>query len=551
MGTIISVFNQKGGVGKTTTNVNLSACLASLGKKILVIDIDPQGNTTSGFGVNKTNISFSIYDALINGVNIKEIIQGTNVEKLDIVPSNTELAGAEIELTDVKNRELTLKNSLEPVKDDYDFIFVDCPPSLGLLTINALVSSDSVIIPIQCEYYALEGVSQLMNTIKLVKSSLNPNLEIQGVVLSMFDGRTNLSIQVVDEVKKFFRGKVYTTIIPRNVRLAEAPSYGLPIIDYDAKSKGAEAYMELANEFLEYIEEWLFVSVKKRGLGKGLSALIPDEPLIDIAETESNDERIHFIDISLIEPNREQPRKDFDEDTLGELVKSVQRHGVIQPIIVRRRKDGYEIVAGERRWRAARKAGLNEIPALIKELNLAEVTQIALIENIQRENLNAIEEAMAYKNLSERYKLTQEEISQAVGKSRSYISNIMRLLNLEDEIIELIVEGSISSGHGRTLLSVEDRDARLHLSQAIIKNNLSVRETEKLVKKFLDENGKKTSDNKSKQKAKDPIILEIEESLRKVFGTKVLISKGRKKGKIEIEYYNEDDLERILELLSK
>ncbi|WP_352418568.1 ParB/RepB/Spo0J family partition protein [Proteiniborus sp.] len=293
------------------------------------------------------------------------------------------------------------------------------------------------------------------------------------------------------------------------------------------------------------------MSVKKRGLGKGLSALIPDEPLIDIAETESNDERIHFIDISLIEPNREQPRKDFDEDTLGELVKSVQRHGVIQPIIVRRRKDGYEIVAGERRWRAARKAGLNEIPALIKELNLAEVTQIALIENIQRENLNAIEEAMAYKNLSERYKLTQEEISQAVGKSRSYISNIMRLLNLEDEIIELIVEGSISSGHGRTLLSVEDRDARLHLSQAIIKNNLSVRETEKLVKKFLDENGKKTSDNKSKQKAKDPIILEIEESLRKVFGTKVLISKGRKKGKIEIEYYNEDDLERILELLSK
>lgn len=293
------------------------------------------------------------------------------------------------------------------------------------------------------------------------------------------------------------------------------------------------------------------MSVKKRGLGKGLSALIPDEPLIDIAETESNDERIHFIDISLIEPNREQPRKDFDEDTLGELVKSVQRHGVIQPIIVRRRKDGYEIVAGERRWRAAREAGLNEIPALIKKLNQAEVTQIALIENIQRENLNAIEEAMAYKNLSERYKLTQEEISQAVGKSRSYISNIMRLLNLEDEIIELIVEGSISSGHGRTLLSVEDRDARLHLSQAIIKNNLSVRETEKLVKKFLDENGKKTSDNKSKQKAKDPIILEIEESLRKVFGTKVLISKGRKKGKIEIEYYNEDDLERILELLSK
>ncbi len=255
MGKTIAVFNQKGGVGKTTTNVNLSACLASLGKKILVIDIDPQGNTTSGFGVDKTNINLSIYDVLINEVNIREAIMNTDIDNLDIVPSNNDLAGAEIELTGSDNRELTLINSIKPIKADYDFIFIDCPPSLGLLTINALVASDSVVIPIQCEYYALEGVSQLMNTIRLVKSSLNPNLEIEGVVLSMFDGRTNLSIQVVDEVKKFFKGKVYTTIIPRNVRLAEAPSYGLPIIEYDAKSKGAEAYMDLANEFLDYFEE--------------------------------------------------------------------------------------------------------------------------------------------------------------------------------------------------------------------------------------------------------------------------------------------------------
>lgn len=255
MGKIIAVFNQKGGVGKTTTNVNLSACLASLGKKILIVDIDPQGNTTSGVGVDKANINLSIYDVIINGVDIKETISHTNTENLDIIPSNSELAGAEIELTEAKNRELTLKNSIGLIRDDYDFIFIDCPPSLGLLTINALVSSDSVLIPIQCEYYALEGVSQLMNTIKLVKTSLNRQLEIEGVVLSMFDGRTNLSIQVVDEVKKYFRGKVYTTIIPRNVRLAEAPSYGLPIIEYDSKSKGAEAYMDLANEFLDYIEE--------------------------------------------------------------------------------------------------------------------------------------------------------------------------------------------------------------------------------------------------------------------------------------------------------
>lgn len=255
MGKIIAVFNQKGGVGKTTTNVNLSACLASLGKKILVIDIDPQGNTTSGFGIDKDSIELSIYDVLINEARVKEAIISTSTDNLYIVPSNTELAGAEIELTENKNRELTLKNAIESIKDDYDFIFIDCPPSLGLLTINALVASDSVVIPIQCEYYALEGVSQLMNTIKLVKSSLNPDLEIEGVVLSMFDGRTNLSIQVVDEVKKYFRGKVYTSIIPRNVRLAEAPSHGLSIIEYDPKSKGAEAYMELANEFLDYVEE--------------------------------------------------------------------------------------------------------------------------------------------------------------------------------------------------------------------------------------------------------------------------------------------------------
>ncbi|SHH81997.1 chromosome segregation ATPase [Caloranaerobacter azorensis DSM 13643] len=254
MAKVIAVFNQKGGVGKTTTNVNLTACLAKKGKKILVIDIDPQGNTTSGFGINKNDVENSIYDSIINGLDIKKVIVNTDIENLYLVPSNVELAGAEIELTKKQDRELTLRNVIKDIRNDYDYIFIDCPPSLGLLTINSLVAVDSVLIPIQCEYYALEGVSQLMDTIRLVKKSLNPDLEIEGVVLSMFDGRTNLSIQVVDEVKKYFKGKVYTTIIPRNVRLAEAPSYGLPVIDYDPKSRGAEAYMELAEEFLEYVE---------------------------------------------------------------------------------------------------------------------------------------------------------------------------------------------------------------------------------------------------------------------------------------------------------
>lgn len=255
MSKIVSIFNQKGGVGKTTTIVNLSAAIGKLDRKVLVIDIDPQGNATSGFGVNKRALDFSIYDSLINKTSLNKIIVKTSAENVDLVPSNVELAGAEIELTKYENRELSLKKALEDVKDNYQYIFIDCPPSLGLLSINALAASESVLIPIQCEYYALEGVSQLVDTIKLVKKSLNPDLEIEGVVLSMFDGRTNLSIQVVDEVKKYFKGKVYTSIVPRNVRLAEAPSHGLSVIDYDPKSKGAEAYSELAEEFLDFAEE--------------------------------------------------------------------------------------------------------------------------------------------------------------------------------------------------------------------------------------------------------------------------------------------------------
>jgi chromosome partitioning protein len=255
LGKAIAIFNQKGGVGKTTTNINLAACLAVKGKKILVLDIDPQGNTTSGLGVSKTGQEFTTYDVLTNSdLNIDDAIVHTQTEGLDLIPGSVELAGAEVELVQLDHRESRLKTALAPIKSRYDYIFIDCPPSLGLLTINSLTAVDSVLIPIQCEYYALEGVSQLMSTIEIVKAKLNPDLEIEGVILSMFDGRTNLSIQVVEEVKKYFREKVYTTVIPRNVRLAEAPSYGMPIVKYDPNSTGAEAYSEFADEFLSLEE---------------------------------------------------------------------------------------------------------------------------------------------------------------------------------------------------------------------------------------------------------------------------------------------------------
>jgi len=254
MSKIIAIFNQKGGVGKTTTNINLTACLGKLGQKILVIDLDPQGNSSSGYGVEKNKVQNSIYDVLIKKVGIEKSIIKTNFENIDIISSSTELSGAEIELSNLNKREYKLKDSVNKIKDYYDYIFIDCPPSLGMLTINSLTCADSVLIPIQCEYYALEGVSQLMETIKLVRKRLNKDLEIEGVLLSMFDGRANLSIQVVDEVKKYFKGSVYKTLIPRNVRLAEAPSYGVPVIYYDERCRGSEAYFDLAQEFLELEE---------------------------------------------------------------------------------------------------------------------------------------------------------------------------------------------------------------------------------------------------------------------------------------------------------
>ncbi len=254
MGKVISVANQKGGVGKTTTTVNLGTIIAKKGKKVLLIDADPQGNASSGLGVEK-EVEYSTYDILVNDTKLEDAIQDTIIKNLKVCPANMNLAGAEVELVSMMSREQRLKEKLDEIKDQFDYIFIDCPPSLGLITLNSFTASDSVLIPVQCEYFALEGLGQLLNTVNLVQKHLNKNIRIEGALLTMYDIRTNLSNQVVKEVKKYFENKVYKTVIPRNVRLSEAPSYGMPITEYDPRSKGAKSYTKFAREFLKQNEE--------------------------------------------------------------------------------------------------------------------------------------------------------------------------------------------------------------------------------------------------------------------------------------------------------
>jgi len=254
LGKVVSIANQKGGVGKTTTSVNMSTILAKKGKKVLLIDTDPQGNATSGLGIDK-DVSLSVYNVLIDDVEIENTLQKTMIKNLEVCPSNINLAGAEVELVPMMSREHRLKEKIDNLKDKYDYIIIDCPPSLGLITLNAFTASDSVLIPVQCEYYALEGLGQLINTINLVKKHLNKNFTIEGALLTMFDIRTNLSNQVVKEVNKYFENKVYKSVIPRNVKLSEAPSFGMPISVYDPKSKGAKAYDKFVKEFIKKNEE--------------------------------------------------------------------------------------------------------------------------------------------------------------------------------------------------------------------------------------------------------------------------------------------------------
>ena len=502
---VIAIANQKGGVGKTTTTVNLAACLAQKGRKVLLIDSDPQGNSTSGLGFDKRDIKKCIYDTLIDDVPMKELIIHSSYDNLDVLPATIQLAGAEIELVSLMNREGRLKSSLERVKHDYDYVLIDCPPSLGLLTINALTAASSVLIPIQCEFYALEGVSQLMNTIKLVQRNLNPALKLEGVVMTMYDARTNLSADVVDEVKKY--------------------------------------------------------------LGKGLGAIFGDaaDPVNTAVEPVRSDEEKKELLLKDIVPNPHQPRQVFDAAKLAELVESIKLHGVIQPLVVRKHGRKYEIVAGERRWRASKEAKLKTVPVIIRDYDDATMMEIALVENIQRHDLNPLEEAEGIKRLMTECKLTQEDAAKKVGRSRTAVANLLRLLNLPQQIREYVSRETLTMGQVKPLLSLDNEKQQLEVAAAIIEKGWSSRTVEDVVKELktgrrfkVTEEAVIVAEEKANNKkgkaaaAGDVFTSDFQNRLVELLGTKVkVVPKDEKKGKIEIEYYSPEDLERIYDLLNR
>ena len=523
MGKIISIINQKGGVGKTTTAVNLAAFLADKGYKTMLVDADSQGNATSGLSKD-VEFEETLYDVLLDDVSIEEAVVKTDIKKLSILPASIDLAGAEIEMVSMEKREFLMKRKLDQVRDKYDFILIDCPPSLGLMTLNALVASQEILIPIQAEFYALEGLSQLVKTVQVVTRKLNPGLSILGILLTMFDGRTNLSLQVADEVKKYFGNKVFRTVIPRSVKLSEAPSFGEPILTYAPKSKGAEAYKKLCREVI-------------KGLGELLGREVMEEK-----NTES-------ISISLVVPNEWQPRREFEPESLNALAESIKEHGVVQPVIVRKKDSGYELIAGERRLRAAQLAGLVEIPALVRDYSDQETAEIALIENLQREDLNPLEEGLAYQRMISEYHFTQEKMANLIGKSRSYVTNMMRLLELSEEVKSLLLERKLTAGQARPLLGLETPAEQIALARRIVEEDLSARRIEEILRREKDGQKRKPADKA------DAYLRALEEDLVNAVGSRVKIKVGKGKnshrGTISISFKSDKEFERITKLLKQ
>jgi chromosome partitioning protein len=538
MARVIAIANQKGGVGKTTTAVNLGASLAVAEQRTLIIDTDPQGNTTSALGFPKDPVRQTLYQTLILGEPIEKVTIDAQIEGLDLVPSDRNLVGAAVELVNMDDREYRLREALRKSRDNYAFILIDCPPSLDLLTLNALAASDSVLVPIQCEYLALEGVSELLDTLSRLQKSINPSLAIEGILLTMYDDRTTLSKQVAADLRSFFGDKVFESVIPRNVRLAEAPSHGMPVIFYDIQlGRGLSALIREPEPQPQVPPQAVGAAGSQATTGAA-AAVVP---------AWARNEGLIEADIDLIDPSPYQPRTRFREQTLDELARSIVASGIVQPLVVRRIGNRYQLIAGERRWRAAQRASLRRVPVVIHDVPEQSAMEMTVVENLQREDLNPIEQARAFQRLTDDFTMTQEQVAERTGKDRTTIANALRLLKLDDTIQDLIEDGLVSAGHGRALLAIESLEDRLEIARRVSRGGLTVRQVERL------------STRSSKPKAiatevvADPNVKAALDELQKKYGTRVqmrAIAPG-KAGQLVFEYYDASDLTRLYDQLMR
>ena len=481
--------------------VNLASYLARSGRRVLVVDLDPQGNATSGLGLASVPVERSIHPVLVDGADALDRVVPVAIEGLSIIPSSRDLAGAEVELVPVEGRERRLARALRPLTPSYDTVLLDCPPSLGLLTVNALTAADSVLIPIQCEYYALEGLGQLLSTIELVRAHLNPGLAIKGVLLTMFDARTTLSADVSAEVRRHLPDQVFRTRHPAQRPAGRGAVLRSPHLRARTRLEGrpgiprprrgaaparrrpvAAARRPAADPGTRMGDPVVTTDTRRprAGLGRGLASLIPVGPS---ASAPPADAPVREVPIERILVNPYQPRGTFHEADLEALAQSIATHGVLQPVLLTETPEGLRLIAGERRLRASRLAGRTTIPAVIRSADEQQQLAFALVENLQRSDLNALDEAKAFRRLIDEFGLTQEQVAQQVGRTRAAVSNTLRLLSVAPALQDALRAGRITEGHARALAGLADHADQERLLALVEQRGLSVRQTEQLVRR--------------------------------------------------------------------